>query len=124
MSDEAVVLRQSAIMNILIVDDEPSIREACAEVAKQSGMKAITVATAEEALEVLENSAVDIVLTDLMLQQTNGLDLLRRVHGTSPTLPVIVLTQYGTIRFGRGRDAAAGRHKPGNVSRPCPRLVR
>src|SRR5258708_267675 len=97
MNEEAAVLRQAVTMNILIVDDEPTIRETCAEVAKQSGMKAITVATAEEALEVLENSAVDIVLTDLMLQQGSGLELLKRVHDTSPMLPVIVLTQYGTI---------------------------
>src|ERR1700680_1410014 len=97
MSEEAAVLRQSASMNILIVDDEPTIRETCAEVAKQSGMKAITVASVEEALEVLENSAVDIVPTDLMLQQTSGLERLKRVHDTSPLLPVIVLTQYGTI---------------------------
>ena len=97
MTDEAAVLRPATSINILIVDDEPAIREVCAEAAKQSGMKAITVSTAEEALEVLENSAVDIVLTDLMLQQTSGLELLKRVHDTSPTLPVIVLTQYGTI---------------------------
>src|SRR5246500_395237 len=97
MSDEAAVLRQSAPMNILIVDDEPTIRETCAEVAKQSGMKAITVASVEEALEVLDNSAVDIVLTDLMLEQTSGLELLKRIHDASPMLPVIVLTQYGTI---------------------------
>src|SRR5712664_1052905 len=97
MSEEPAVPREAASMNILIVDDEPSIRETCAEVARQAGMNAIAVASAEEAFEVLENSAVDIVLTDLMLQQTNGLDLLRRVHDTSPTLPVIVLTQYGTI---------------------------
>jgi DNA-binding NtrC family response regulator len=84
-------------MSILIVDDEPSIRDTCAEVARQAGMKAIPVATAEEALEVLENSAVDIVLTDLILQQASGLDLLKRVHDTNPALPVIVLTQYGTI---------------------------
>src|SRR6266481_6269543 len=97
MNDEAAALRQSAPMSILIVDDEPTIREACAEVAKQSGMKAITVASVEEALEVLDNSAVDIVLTDLMLEQTSGLELLKRIHDTSPMLPVIVLTQYGTI---------------------------
>jgi two-component system response regulator HydG len=97
MSEEAAVLRQAVSMNILIVDDEPSIRDMCAEVAKQSGMKAITVASAEEALDVLENTAIDIVLTDLVLQQTSGLDLLKRVHATSPMLPVIVLTQYGTI---------------------------
>src|SRR6266852_3848136 len=97
MSEDAAVLREAVSMNILIVDDEPSIRETCAEVARQAGMNAIPVASAEEALEVLENSAVDIVLTDLMLQQTSGLDLLKRVHDSSPTLPVIVLTQYGTI---------------------------
>jgi len=97
MSEEAAVLREAVSMNILIVDDEPSIRETCAEVARQAGMKAFAVASAEEALEVLENSAVDIVLTDLILQRTSGLDLLKRVHDTNPTLPVIVLTQYGTI---------------------------
>ncbi len=97
MSEEAAVLREAPSMNILIVDDEPTIRETCAEVAQQTGMKATTVASAEEALEVLENSAVDIVLTDLMLQRTSGLELLKRVHDTNPTLPVIVLTQYGTI---------------------------
>src|ERR1700730_1050427 len=97
MSEEAAVLREAVTMNILIVDDEPSIRETCAEVARQAGMKAIPVSSAEEALEVLENSAVDIVLTDLMLQQTSGLDLLKRVHDSNPMLPVIVLTQYGTI---------------------------
>ncbi len=97
MSEEAAVLRETVSMNILIVDDEPTIREACAEVAQQTGMKATTVSSAEEALEVLENSAVDIVLTDLMLQHTSGLELLKRVRDINPTLPVIVLTQYGTI---------------------------
>jgi two-component system response regulator HydG len=97
MSDEAAVLRPATSLNILIVDDEPTILETCAEVARLSGMKAITVATAEEALEVLENSSVDIVLTDLMLQESSGLELLKRVRDASPTMPVIVLTQYGTI---------------------------
>jgi two-component system response regulator HydG len=96
-SEGPAVARDAVAMSILIVDDEASIRDTCAEVARQAGMKAIPVATAEEALEVLESSAVDIVLTDLMLQQASGLDLLKRVHDTNPALPVIVLTQYGTI---------------------------
>jgi two-component system response regulator HydG len=97
MSEEAAVVREAVSMNILIVDDEPTIRETCAEVAQQTGMKATAVASAEEALEVLEHTAVDIVQTDLMLQTTSGLDLLKRVHESNPMLPVIVLTQYGTI---------------------------
>src|SRR5256714_6499195 len=97
MSEEAVARKESPAMNILIVDDEPTIRETCAEVAQQTGMRPTTVATAEEAIEVLENSAIDILLTDLMLQHTNGMDLLQRVHDMHPMVPVIVLTQYGTI---------------------------
>src|SRR5712671_3638587 len=97
MSEEAAVARAAASTKILIVDDEPAIRDTCAEVAEQSGMKAVAVASAEEAFEVLENHAVDILLTDLMLRESSGLDLLKRVHDTNPLLPVIVLTQYGTI---------------------------
>src|ERR1700744_1106610 len=97
MSEEVVAPRETAAIHVLIVDDEPTIREACAKVAQMSGMHATTVSTAEEATEVIENTAIDIVLTDLMLPQTSGLELLKRVHATHPNLPVIVLTQYGTI---------------------------
>ncbi len=97
MTEEAAVRRETVPMNILIVDDEPSIRETCATVAEQSGMKAITVATAEEALEVLEHSAIDILLTDLKLQRTNGVELLKQVHDRHPEVAVVVLTQYGSI---------------------------
>src|SRR5579859_4257626 len=97
MSEEVVAARETTAIHVLIVDDEPTIREACAKVAQMSGMHATTVATAEEAIEVVENTAIDIVLTDLMLPQTSGLELLKRVHDTHPNLPVIVLTQYGTI---------------------------
>jgi DNA-binding NtrC family response regulator len=84
-------------MNVLIVDDEQSIRETCATVSEQSGMKAIAVATAEEALEVLEHSAIDILLTDLKLLRTSGVELLKQVHGQHSEVAVVVLTQYGTI---------------------------
>ena len=97
MSEEAAVARQTASMKLLIVDDEPTVRETCAVVAEQTGMKVIAVGSAEEAFEVLESSAVDIVLTDLMLKETSGLGLLKHIHDNKPGLPVIVLTQYGTI---------------------------
>src|SRR5438270_10049041 len=97
MTEEAAVRREAVPMNILIVDDEQSIRETCATVSEQSGMKAIAVATAEEALEVLEHSAADILLTDLKLPRANGVELLKLVHDLHPEVAVIVLTQYGTI---------------------------
>jgi hypothetical protein len=65
------------------------------------------------ALEVLEQSAADILLVDLKLPVTSGLELLKRVSELYPQLSVIVLTQYGTIdsaieatRIGARRNAA------------------
>jgi two-component system response regulator HydG len=97
MTEQAAVRRETLPMNILIVDDEATIRETCASVAQQTGMKALAVATAEEALDVLEHSAVDILLTDLKLPQTTGVELLKLVHDLHPEVAVVVLTQYGTI---------------------------
>ena len=97
MGEEAAVRREVVPMNILIVDDEMSIRETCATVSEQCGMKAVAVATADEALQVLEHSAIDILLTDLKLQQSSGVDLLKQVHDLHPEVAAVVLTQYGTI---------------------------
>jgi len=84
-------------LNLLVVDDDEHIREVCRTVAAETGMKAMDVSTAEEALEVLELSSVDILLTDLRLPGTSGLELLKRVTVTYPDVAVVMLTQYGTI---------------------------
>jgi DNA-binding NtrC family response regulator len=97
MSEETAARREAVPMSFLVVDDEPEIRQLCTDVAEQSGMKVMAAATAHEALEILEKSAVDILLTDLKLQESSGLDLLRQVHNTYPEVAVIILTQYGTI---------------------------
>jgi len=60
-------------------------------------MKVCDVASAEEALELLGVTSVDLVLTDLRLPGTSGLELLKRVSITHPDIAVIMLTQYGTI---------------------------
>jgi DNA-binding NtrC family response regulator len=97
MSEEFAGRPESSPMNLLVVDDEQFVRQLCEDVASQSGMKVTAVASAEEALHVLENSAVDIVITDLKLPQSSGLDLLQEIHDKHQEVAVIVLTQYGTI---------------------------
>jgi DNA-binding NtrC family response regulator len=97
MGEETAARREVVSRNILIVDDEPEIRRVCVDVAEQAGLKPFAVSTAEEALEYLEQSAVDILLTDLRLPGTSGAELLHRVHQLHPHVAVVVLTQYGTI---------------------------
>jgi response regulator RpfG family c-di-GMP phosphodiesterase len=105
MSEEAAVRREVVPMNLLVVDDEQSIRETCATVSEQCGMKAVAVATAKEELEVFKHSAIDILLTDLKLQQTNGVELLKQVHDVHPEVAVVAFPSnfIGAAGMTRGR---------------------
>jgi DNA-binding NtrC family response regulator len=97
MSEESAVRRSAVAATVLVVEDEETTRKLCSAVAESCGMKAIVAATVDEALATLESQAVDIVLTDLKLPQSSGLDLLKRVRDFYPQVAVLVLTQYGTI---------------------------
>src|SRR5579859_795134 len=97
MSEEAGVQRALIPLTVLVVEDEESTRTLCAEVAESCGMKAFAEGTVEDALRRLETQAVDIVVTDLILPPSSGLDLLKQVHEMYPQIAVVVLTQYGSI---------------------------
>jgi DNA-binding NtrC family response regulator len=81
----------------LIVDDETQARNICTDVVEDAGVKVRTASTTEEAMKMLEESPVDIVITDLKVPLVGGLELLRHVRQHTPHVPVLVLTQYGTI---------------------------
>jgi DNA-binding NtrC family response regulator len=97
MSEEAAVQRATIPLSVLVVEDEESTRKLCADVAESIGMKAIVADSVEEALRRLETHAIDIVVTDMILPPSSGLDLLKQVHEMYPQVAVLVLTQYGTI---------------------------
>ncbi|MHB8502952.1 MAG: sigma-54-dependent transcriptional regulator [Candidatus Acidiferrales bacterium] len=97
MTEEAGVQRAPIPITVLVVEDEEATRKLCADVAESCGMMAIVASTVEEALRRLETAAVDIVVTDLILPPSSGLELLKQVHEMYPHVAVVVLTQYGTI---------------------------
>ena len=98
MSEEAAAVQRAPIpLTVLVVEDEENTRKLCADVAESCGMKAVVAGTVEEALRRLETSAIDIIVTDLILPPSSGLDLLKQVHEMYPQVAVLVLTQYGTI---------------------------
>jgi two-component system response regulator HydG len=88
--------RPTAI-SILVVDDEDGARSLCRDVVADCGWRVRTASTTEQALQILDQSQVDIVITDLKVPQLGGLELLKRVRETYPPVAVIVLTQFGTI---------------------------
>ena len=95
-SPEAAPARSSTL-SLLIVDDEAATRDLCRDVALDAGLQVQTSATTEDALEILDQFPVDIVVTDLKVPQLGGIELLKRVREHHPQVTVVVLTQYGTI---------------------------
>jgi two-component system response regulator HydG len=91
--------KPAALGTILIVDDEPSALSLCSELAQEVNLLVQTADTTEQALEVLEQQAVDMVLTDVRVPELGGLELLRRIREQHPQIPVLVLTQYGNIEM-------------------------
>src|SRR5277367_3133241 len=96
-TQSASVVERPATITILIVDDEDATRDLCRDVVSDSGFRARTAATTEQATEILAQCPIDIVITDLRVPQIGGFELLKLIRETYPHTAVIVLTQYGTI---------------------------
>jgi DNA-binding NtrC family response regulator len=95
--EPARALERPTTVSVLVVDDEQTARDLCCDVAKDTGLRARGAATTEEALDILDQSAVDIVITDLRVPELGGLELLKRVREHYPQTAVVMLTQFGTI---------------------------
>ena len=82
---------------ILIVDDEPLIRDFLYEALSWKGYKVISADNGHEALDILKRSAISAVITDVQMPRMNGIDLLKKIKHISPDIPVVVITAYGTV---------------------------
>jgi len=84
---------------VLVVDDDPLSLEMLDEGLSLRGFSVTTRPAIEPALACIRaDESLSVVLTDLRLAAENGLDLCRAVHEIRPTLPVIVITAFGSIR--------------------------
>jgi two-component system, OmpR family, phosphate regulon response regulator PhoB len=79
---------------VLVVDDEPTIREIVVGYLKRDGYRTLEAADGNRARELLETESLDLVVLDLMLPGVDGLELCRRIR-TSSQIPVIMLTARG-----------------------------
>ncbi|MDD4903283.1 MAG: response regulator [Candidatus Bipolaricaulis sp.] len=83
--------------NVLIVDDEKSIRTTLAEFVKEDGHSVRTAENAPDALALLAEASADVVVTDIVLPRMDGMALLRKIHEESPETQVVVITGEPTV---------------------------
>ncbi len=93
-SDEPLFARTGSI---LIIDDEAAIRESLEALLDLEGFEVNVAATAEAGLALLGDRSYDLVLLDLALPDRSGMDLLPEISANHPTLPVMMITAYGTV---------------------------
>ena len=81
----------------LIADDNKTAADTLCTLVKRRGHEALAAYDGAQALEVLENRAVDVLVTDLKMPNLDGMQLLRIVQEKWPEMPVIVITAHGSI---------------------------
>ena len=82
---------------ILIIDDEPDIRESLEMLLSSEGYRVELAPTATEGLQKMEASAFDLVLLDLMLPDKSGLEVITEVRQRDLETPIFLITAYGSI---------------------------
>jgi two-component system NtrC family response regulator len=82
---------------VLIVDDEKNYPHILSAVLEEEGFEALTAHSGHEALEILGDADVDLVLTDMKMPAMDGMELLERIKAKELDIPVIMMTAHGTV---------------------------
>lgn len=85
-------------VTILVVEDDAALREALCDTLHVAGFTALAAAHADEALSLLAQHDVNLVVTDVQMSPVDGHELLRRVKNLKPWLRVVLITAYGTVQ--------------------------
>ncbi len=83
--------------SVLVVDDEPNIRRILQVTFDKAGYICVLAEDAHQALQIVSEMNLDVVLTDVTMPGMSGYELLRQIKSAKPNLPVIVMTAFGTI---------------------------
>ena len=82
---------------ILLVDDEVAHLKTLERVFNKEGYEVLTAAGGEEALDIIRERSVNLVITDLMMPDLDGMDLLKLVRTLRPETETILMTAFGTV---------------------------
>ncbi len=99
LASPVIVPSNALIPHILVVDDDPVLRNLLARFYSDGGYAAVSVASGEEALEQLAQGNIDFVITDIQLPGMNGTELVAKMKEHYPDVPVMAITGYSDIHI-------------------------
>lgn len=83
--------------NILVVDDDPYVLEFVSSLMSEYGYSYVACRNAEDALNQFRRCLIDVVLTDIKMPVTSGIDLLEKIYNLKPDVPVILMTAHAEV---------------------------
>ena len=83
---------------ILIVEDEDTVRLAMEATLRREGYETFSVPDAEQAMDILQRSPVDLIITDMHLPGASGIELLHKTRANYRNTAVIMMTAFGTVQ--------------------------
>ena len=83
------------LYKILVVDDEPPVRDLFVDLFKKEDCQPVACASGEEALAILKRDVFDVVLLDIKLPGMSGLEVLKNIRDIHKNLPVVMITGFG-----------------------------
>ena len=83
---------------ILVVDDESIVRESLHDWLDSVGHKVVTAESGEEALRIIKQKKIKIMLADLIMPGMNGIELMKKAREIVPTISTVIITAHGTIQ--------------------------
>ena len=101
---------------ILVVDDQESMRTLLQDMLEVIGYEVTLAESGDQALQLVESSDFDLVLSDLNMPGMDGAALLKAIKASLPELPVVIITGYGTFHTEK-RVMKEG--ADGYISKPC-----
>jgi DNA-binding response OmpR family regulator len=86
------------VPKILLIDDDETIRAVLSLTLERAGHTVILAGDGREGLRYLEQNSVDLVVTDIVMPETEGMELIQRLRTTRPHLKIIVMSGGGRLR--------------------------
>jgi len=86
------------LAKILVVDDEPSMREMLSDLLKSEGYGVLTVANGEKAVARVRDKKPEVVLLDMKMSGMDGIETLTQIRELNKDVSIIIITAYGTMR--------------------------
>jgi len=85
-------------IRLLIVDDEDIVRESLCDWLSSIGYKVLTAKCGDEALRIIKQKKVKIMIADLIMPGMNGIELMKKARTIIPTISTVIITAHGTIQ--------------------------